>query len=106
MRIATGIATLALLAGVALPAAAADAITVPLDANAALPVAQHAFDWAGFYAGVFGAVRSPVVAKRIWLGDVENELPRLAVCGAKLHADRLAVAEGLVGAVLCRGLLS
>ncbi|MBN9309645.1 porin family protein [Devosia sp.] len=48
-----------LLIGGAGAAQASDLITVPVQSgSAAMPVSDSAFDWDGFYAGVYGAVQS------------------------------------------------
>jgi len=57
IRVVTGIACAAVLAALTGTASAADAITVPLDPDNSVPVAEHRFDWSGFYAGMFGSVR-------------------------------------------------
>ena len=49
----------------ALPTAgfAADALTVPVSTNVAVPVAEgNGFDWTGFYAGVYGVGQSGSVS--------------------------------------------
>lgn len=64
--------TLALVgAAVTAPAMAhgADLITVPMSNNDAVPVADSAIDWNGFYAGVYGIGRnSPVDGGQFGLG--------------------------------------
>ncbi|MEP7240726.1 MAG: hypothetical protein ABI697_07565 [Devosia sp.] len=51
------IAVAVLLAGSTAPVWAADLLAVPTSAGDAIPVAS-AFDWNGFYAGVYGVTRS------------------------------------------------
>lgn len=49
----------ALLAGGAGPSLASDLITVPVESSEiAVPVSDGAFDWNGFYTGVYGVVQS------------------------------------------------
>lgn len=72
MRLLTTLAAGALVASVsAVPAAAADLMTISTSIPSdEVPVAQgSAFDWTGFYAGVYGGVQnSPVGGSQYGLG--------------------------------------
>lgn len=58
-RIAIAIAALVAVA----PAYGADALTVPVSTEAAVPIAQdEAFDWTGFYAGIYGVAQAGPVS--------------------------------------------
>ncbi len=97
-----------MLAGAVVPAGAAEPITLPIDTDAAIPVAQHDFDWTGFYAGVFGAVRdSDVAGGQAGLGinaGVNAQLD-IVLVGAEVTLQGLSggAVETAYGEVLGRG---
>ena len=100
------------LGAAALPACAADAITYATSAPdaAALPVADAAFDWNGFYAGVYGVTRfSPGRGAQYGVGiDLGlNAQYDFYLLGAEVAAHGLNSGDGdsatSYGQVLARG---
>src|SRR5690606_25202037 len=62
MRALKTLTIAALVTALPIAATAADAITYPVSSAAAMPVYDGpAFDWNGFYAGVFGGAQSSTV---------------------------------------------
>lgn len=73
MRLFSTVAAAALLIVTAIPvttASAADLITMPVSSSPVeVPVANPAYDWSGFYAGVYGVVQqSPVGGTQYGVG--------------------------------------
>lgn len=58
MKLLRGLAIAALIAAAPAAARAADPLAVALSTEHALPVTDTAFDWNGFYAGVYGVAQT------------------------------------------------
>jgi len=91
------------------PVFAADAITYETSGQSvAIPVADNAFDWNGFYAGVYGAAQfSPERGNQYGLGlDLGvNATFDFYLLGAEVAAHGLAAGQGesSYGQVLAKG---
>jgi outer membrane immunogenic protein len=102
MKLVSGLAIAALLAAAPAAVRAADPLAVALSTDNALPVTDTAFDWNGFYAGVYGVTQSsPLGGTQFGLGlDIGvNARFEFVLVGAEVAVHALGGGAGSSGYV-------